>query len=158
MAEKGIQIKVNSKQLNKQLAILRKRNLRAAKSISNSSEPLDKIRFIAFRDIMKHFKDERGQKRRWKGLKKSTIARRRTGKNKSRGHKILQDSGRLRLSITHRRDGQSVKIGTNLIYAKTHDEGFKRRNIPQREFLWLSKPVKKKIVNEFLSSIRKAYK
>ncbi len=39
------------------------------------------------------------------------------------GGKTLTLSGRLANSITHRATGDSVEIGTNLIYANTHQEG-----------------------------------
>ncbi len=52
---------------------------------------------------------------------------------------ILQLEGDLRKSIVSLvTGGLSVEIGTNLVYAATHQFGDPRRNIPQREFLGLS--------------------
>jgi phage gpG-like protein len=40
-----------------------------------------------------HFRDEKGPQGAWKALKDATVARRRKGKRKDVGHKILQDTG-----------------------------------------------------------------
>jgi len=60
-------------------------------------------------------------------------------KHKKKGGGILELSGDLRDSLVHLVTGKSsVEVGTNLIYAATHQFGDPRRNIPQREFLGLS--------------------
>ena len=40
------------------------------------------------------------------------------------GGKTLQLSRRLRLSITHRATASSVEVGTNVVYASRHQQGF----------------------------------
>jgi phage virion morphogenesis protein len=60
-------------------------------------------------------------------------------KRKKKGGGILELNGDLRDSLVHLVTGKtSVQIGTNLIYAATHQFGDPKRNIPQREFLGLS--------------------
>lgn len=50
-----------------------------------------------------------------------------------RGGRTLVDTGRLLASITHNADRRSVEIGSNVIYAATHQFG--RDAIPARPFL-----------------------
>lgn len=40
------------------------------------------------------------------------------------GGKTLQDSRRLFQSITHRADARSVEVGTNVVYARRHNQGW----------------------------------
>ena len=57
----------------------------------------------------------------------------------ARGWLPLRDTGRLMGSITHIADKQSVKVGTNVVYAFKHQEGVGRNliggKIKQRKFL-----------------------
>lgn len=59
---------------------------------------------------------------------------------RSGGQSLLQSSGHLLDSITHNVTGvgDAVEVGSDLIYAATHEFGDERRGIPQREFLGLS--------------------
>lgn len=52
---------------------------------------------------------------------------------------LLNRSGRLYDSIKARVKVNTVEISTNVKYAKTHQYGSKKRNIPQRKFLGISK-------------------
>lgn len=54
------------------------------------------------------------------------------------GHSILELSGDLKDSIQFDVQGDSVIIGSNLIYARVHQEGFAEKNIPARPYLGLS--------------------
>lgn len=54
----------------------------------------------------------------WTPLKPSTVRQR-----KGDAHPILQQSGRLKKSITMRQTSESVIVGTNLIYAPVHQFG-----------------------------------
>lgn len=40
------------------------------------------------------------------------------------GGKTLTDSARLKSSIAYEADGKSIRVGTNVIYARIHQEGF----------------------------------
>ncbi|MFI8744485.1 phage virion morphogenesis protein [Pseudomonas sp. NPDC077186] len=53
------------------------------------------------------------------------------------GQSLLQGVGHLLDSITHQVDGNSVLIGSPLVYAATHQFGDDERGIEQRQFLGL---------------------
>jgi phage gpG-like protein len=65
-------------------------------------------------------------------------------------HKILEDTGRLRRSVTARqgpgsiwrRTDKTAFTGTNLVYAATHQHGDKKRGIPARPFAVVSDETK----------------
>ncbi len=59
-------------------------------------------------------------------------------KKRKRGTKILTESGRLRASITYSADGVRVVLGTNTKYARAHQMGYPKRNLPPRPFLGAS--------------------
>jgi len=117
-----------------------------AASITNL-RPLMKEVGVTVRDnTLMTFRDSRSPDgAAWAGLSKVTKSRR-------RGGKPLQDTGRLRSSITFIASSNSVSIGTNVIYAKTHQFGAAKGafgstrrgspipwgNIPARPFLGLS--------------------
>lgn len=87
----------------------------------------------------------------------------------SRKGKLLMGTARLRNSITHKEEGFDVYVGTNLIYAGTHQNGAeimpkkakalafngsngkklfrKKVTIPQRKFLGISKTDKEDIAD-----------
>lgn len=58
----------------------------------------------------------------WEPLARSTIRQRRRGK-RARDPKILQDTGRLRASISYRASATEVQVGTNVVYAAIHQFG-----------------------------------
>lgn len=79
--------------------------------------------------------------RTWAPLSPVTVARRRGS-----GAKALLDTGRLRNSITHKADADTVTVGTNVRYAPTHQFGARKGqyrarppipwgNVPARAFL-----------------------
>lgn len=53
------------------------------------------------------------------------------------GQRLLQSAGHLLDSITHQVEGDSVLVGSPLVYAATHQHGDPERGIEQREFLGL---------------------
>lgn len=69
---------------------------------------------------------------RWKPLSPYTLAQR-----KGSGGRILQDTGRLRASVTSGAvkaiTRTQLTYGTNIVYAAAHNFGYKQ--IPKREFL-----------------------
>ena len=93
------------------------------------------------RSVKDTFEDEGFPRGSWRKVRGSTVAsqftrggRRQTTTPKqgresaafqrfSAGKKILTDSGRLQNSISYRASGRSLVIGTNLIYARIHQEG-----------------------------------
>ena len=73
---------------------------------------------------------------RWKRLKKATLkARARKGKT----GKILQVSGALATSVSSQIRGTSVFIGSNKKYARVHQKGSTKKNIPARPYLIIGK-------------------
>jgi phage virion morphogenesis protein len=62
----------------------------------------------------------------------------RYAKTRHGGHDILRGEGDLIDSIDHQVSGNEVEIGSNLIYAATHQFGDPDRNIPERPYLGLS--------------------
>ena len=181
MADK-INFKINNEEWKRKLKQIKLKNKLLAKRLRNTSEPLDKARFLIYRDVIDHFRKEQGPRRKWKALRPSTIFGRRRASRKP-----LQNTGRMRMSISSRRDGQEVKVGTNLPIARVHDEGatifipelrpiratalrfytdrgnvvFAKRVrghsvvIPKREFMYVSKPVRERIFKEFRLYVRK---
>lgn len=59
-------------------------------------------------------------------------------RKRKRGTKILTESGRLRASVTYLATTVSVTVGTNTKYARAHQLGYKKRNLPARPFLGAS--------------------
>ena len=93
------------------------------------SPALKKTGMLMYASIAKNFRME-GRPERWKPLKRVTIARRRKGPGVG-SPKILQDTGRLRQSVTsahgpnsiYRLSSTQLVLGTNLKYARIHQEG-----------------------------------
>lgn len=54
------------------------------------------------------------------------------------GHSLLQGEGDLLDSIQFLVDGDTVEVGSNLVYAASHQYGDPERGIPARPFLGLS--------------------
>lgn len=50
-------------------------------------------------------------------------------------HELLQSEGELLRSIEHAVDGDVAEVGTNLVYAATHQFGDTGRGVPAREYL-----------------------
>jgi len=103
----------------------------------------DIIAPTVFGDIMDHFSKEDGPDGRWKGWS-ATYAKHMETIGKG-GNKILQDSGKLRMSFQPSDwKGQSDGIlfvnkahtKSGFPYAAAHDEGGPK--LPQRRFMWLS--------------------
>jgi phage gpG-like protein len=101
--------------------------------------------------VAENFKAQ-GRPDKWQKLKDKTLVARWMRGNKKKkgvgrkqwgrafreffgGAKILMDKGRLANSIGFAVRGTEVHIGTNLIYAATHQFGDKRRGIPERAYL-----------------------
>lgn len=79
--------------------------------------------YVQRQTIRERFNKEQspdGQK--WKPLSPATIHRRKK-RHKKGNMRILQDTGELRRSITYEADTSSVKVGSVLKYARTHQFG-----------------------------------
>ncbi len=97
------------------------------------SDPMRKAGILILKRAMDHFTQEMGPPwsgGKWKALSKATERSRRKGR-KNRGNKILQDSARLRNSVSpaqkdgniFRLENTSVEVGTNVEYAAIHQYG-----------------------------------
>jgi phage virion morphogenesis protein len=77
----------------------------------------------------------------WAPLSAATLA-------VKRNNKILTERGRLRGSITYKATSNSVEIGTNLIYAPTHQFGATIRAKNKKYLYWkgASHPVKEVVI------------
>jgi len=101
--------------------------------------------------VQQNFRAE-GRPTKWAPLQPATIAARRRGRRKGGRARILRDTGRLAGSIIGRIAGDSVIVGTNVIYAPTHQFG--RGRIPARPFLLLQVADLRYIRNRMQQHIR----
>lgn len=122
-------------------------------------EPLDNSGRYFLIETDKRFRSETSPFGiKWKKLSEYTLMMRRNKDNNS--VKILQDTGRLRQSITSSRSGDSVyrnengvlEVGTAVEYASDHQFGlpFRKPPLPQRSFMGLNEKDQKTINRIFL--------
>lgn len=83
--------------------------------------------------------------------------RKRADSGRSRGVRgILIKSGRLRRSITFRKKGKwSVVIGTDVPYARRHNEGLNK--MPKRQFIGYSGKLNRQIISSFSNKIKRIF-
>ena len=98
-----------------------------------TSQPMTAMEIIAakgWKDVIDHFSEEKSDFGSWPSLKRP---------RPSGGNKILQDTGRLRMSNRWRTVGsEEAHVFNQVEYAAVHNYGSQKKNIPQRKFLWLS--------------------
>lgn len=93
---------------------------------SNLAPVMESIGDYLQNQIMLAFNDQKDPwGRAWHPLSKVTQERRRKGKGKG-DNQILRDSGRLANSIVFKATSNMVEVGTNVIYAGTHQFGAKK--------------------------------
>ena len=90
---------------------------------------------------------------KWKPLSPARI-KQRLKRHKSGNMKILQDTGELRRSVQYEAGQTYVRIGSNLIYARTHQFG--RGYIPARPFLGVT-PNERKHINDMFRAYLKRH-
>jgi len=97
--------------------------------------------------VQRNFKEQGGKVGGWKKL---AAGGRWKGKGKSRkfdtSAKLLQDTGRLRASFIPFASITNAGIGSELPYAKAHDEG---KGVPKRRILMLMKEVRGDIIKKY---------
>lgn len=105
-----------------------------AQGIKQRRAMMNRIGVQLLNAVSQNFKEQGHEGAAWEPLKPRTLARRRTGRGvkKSRG-RILEDTGQLRRSFAAEADNDSVRVGSNVIYAPTHEFG--RGAIPKRPML-----------------------
>ncbi len=119
-------------------------------------------------DVNRRFQNEGAPPQKWKPLKPATIRNRIQGNKKSNlpTARILQDKSNLAKSIqmgqlgnVFKANAKSVTVGTRIIYAAVHQFGYKKKNIPQRQFIYSPNdiPALQEDVNDIYMSILKAY-
>lgn len=96
--------------------------IKVERKIDKTQPSLIKAGLLMMRSIDENFRQE-GRPHKWKGLSPMTIGLRRKGKKTGRGIMILQDTGRLKGSITKEVLKDHVRIGTNLKYAPLMQKG-----------------------------------
>lgn len=105
---------------------------------------MQKAANIMHQDIDNHFqhdkKDSKGKL--WPDVKR----------NPGKGSLLLR-TGALRNSIYERFSNTNAEVGTNMEYAATHNFGDKSRNIPKREFLWVSDKAIQMIEKTFINEL-----
>lgn len=114
-----------------------------------------------FKDIIDHFEKEEGPQGKWPkrspvtqdiyaaiqaGLRKPPAGSPRAAYDP--GNKVLQLTGLLRKSLLGNRSNiksmgtNAIKIFSPVKYSGQHDEGDATKNLPQRQFMWLSERAK----------------
>ena len=96
-------------------------------------------------------KEQSPEGQKWKPLADTT--KRRKKRHKRGQMKILQDTGELRRSMAYEAGNNSVKVGSVLKYAQTHQFG--RGKIPARPFLGVTESEKKHITSMFGQYIKR---
>ncbi|WP_299427210.1 phage virion morphogenesis protein [uncultured Meiothermus sp.] len=143
----GVRIQGDLKELNRRVRSLAQ--VRLDRVAANVGEALVSSTIQRFMEQ----KDPTGQP--WQPLAAATVAPRardftkggrlRKGvEERLQGRKILIQSARLRNSITSKRDGTAVAVGTNVVYAAIHQFGGmagrgRRVRIPARPYLGVSR-------------------
>ena len=157
---------------------------RLEKNIARSKDTgraMAKAALFGYKDVLEHFRKSEAPAGRWKPLKGNARFRivRKDAKSyikTERNPKPLQDTGRLRNSITFKTGKDYAAVGTNVKYAAAHQFGRPSRTImpvrkkflrfavgsknmifskhvqagaiPARPFLWLSNGAVKNIATE----------
>lgn len=68
------------------------------------------------------------------------------------GHSLLQNEGHMLDSINYLVEPGGVRIGSNMIYAASHQYGDQKRGIPRREFIGLSDKNRAELLSDVLNS------
>lgn len=70
-----------------------------------------------------------------------------------RGGKILQDTGRLRSSISGEATADEAKAGTNLKYAAIHQFGYPKK-MPKRSYIGITKKMKERYSEMYFKHLK----
>ena len=129
---------------------------------------------FGFKDIVDHFKDESGSNGPWPKRSPTTnkmyddisSGRRSPPRGSSKAsfnssNKILQLTGALRQSLERKSGNNAIRTkGKNTIeifssvqYSGKHDVGDPKKNLPERNFMWLSRSAMDKMLDSFLALV-----
>lgn len=133
------------------LRVVKSNFRRINKRMEKPKTGLDKIAIVGYRDVLDHFDKEEGPDRQWarwnrkrKDGTREFFSRRPT---KRGGKKLLQDTGRLRVSTRFRTLFTEAHVYNRVKYAGFHEKGTK--NMPKRRFMWMSAKARKKVTKLF---------
>ena len=126
-----------------------KRFRETLKRAENPKTVMDVLSVESWKHVIDHFSAEEGKKGRWKEWSPQYAKYR-------KGTKILQDTGTLRSSIRFRSIRDEAHVYTKQSYARVHQDGGK--NMPKRDFLWMSKPMIKRLSKIFIHYISRGKK
>lgn len=102
---------------------------RLSHAVGNLEPALDEIGNFAVSQILAGFDGERDPYNvPWQASDRAI----------TEGGKTLQDQGHLRDSYTHLVEGDSVFVGSNIVYARAHQFGREEINLPPRKMLPLT--------------------
>lgn len=107
----------------------------------NPSTAMEICAAKGWRDVIGHFSATEGPDGKWDPLKPATILSRKHG-----GTKPLQDTGLLRQSNRYRVLKAEAHVYNDAKYAGVHNYGYAKKNIPKRQFMWLSNKAKLAII------------
>jgi len=136
-----------------------KRKLRQLiRAVKNPRKANRQVSIFLLRWVNDNFKTQGGKVGGWKPFKLG--GRRLPGGAIDRSAKLLQDTGRLRLSFNEFHSRTSAGVGSNLNYSITHELGLPHKNLPARRMLPLStdRSVTKGIIKIYDAYIRRAIK
>ena len=140
MAGARIDIVVDDKLVQQQLG-------RLVAEIGDPTEPLEEIGSYLVAATNRRFEQEQDPSGKpWKPSERA----------KATGGKTLQHTGRLRRSITYRVQGDSLAVGTNVIYAAPHQFGWPEKSLPQRSFLGVDESDERAILQILERSLEEA--
>ena len=110
-----------------------------------------------YKNVIQHFSDQEGETGKWKMPKPATLRARANRANNKKSSSILAlvDTGLLRNRIRFRAVNNEAHLYSTDVYAPTHQYGDQSRNIPQRKFMWISKPVQKNMIKTLIDYILK---
>ena len=132
---------------------------RYIKRAKNLTPIMKGIGIQASKEIESNFPKQRDSKSQsWKPLKKATLAARKKAKKGNKfGPKILMDTGLLR-TINFRVKQKSVLVGTSANYGEPHQFGAPKKHIPKREWLFIDKDGKSKLVKVLKVFFKKGFR
>jgi phage gpG-like protein len=98
--------------------------------VHNDRPSNTKIATLGWKNILKHFDDERAPGGKWRSRKdvKST---------RNRFNGLLKQTGTLRNSIRPIGRMTFAEVFTDDDFAAVHNKGSRSRNIPRRQFMWI---------------------
>lgn len=131
-----------------------------ADGIKNRRPLMNRIGVQLLNATMQSFKEQGHEGAPWTALNPRTLARRRKGRGikRSRG-RMLEDTGQLRRSFALEATNDSVRVGSNVVYAPVHEFGTgvvpRRRMLPSlRAGLQTAVDVAAGYVNELAERAR----